>query len=554
MFSAGLAQRHIEAGLPMCQTRYSYICALNADDKFSEFIYKIPLSKEEVEAAERELDKSFENFFYGMETEAKRKFVKDMKATKNITERAHKIIYSEASFELYQEAYEEAMIGIKKRNNKLAAYFLGDNRFNNLENILKYCRAVEKLLYNADRRVLENSIIKLTSWLQWFRSQFIGTSSGKLIDASALIFFSAIGGTGKSELLRAFKGACEDLEITAENFTAQGLTGRWTPSIIKGVDVAVVEDADLTARIGNDVNVDKLNAIIDRGKIDFEQKNKQKEIIQTKLTVIASTNNRFVNRRFSVIPLAEREVSDDMKAPSPEELREAWYDAIYFCPDHNTTFVGVKKMNQRAPGSLSEDMLKIYDIFEHLDNIEPVKSVRGIIRGVIDRDKETPRRREFILQHIRELIKLGVFEKESPESNGALLVSKVRLISRPKFQRYIGAYEESCDESQSCEHIIFKHYIKNMTLNGDIKLKNIEENIKTIENRFEGTKDKGILEKKEKRLNELEEERIKVKQEIERQKELREVIELAKRYEEEQRLAADGSGNQAEGDEKPDTS
>ena len=351
--------------------------------------------------------------------------------------------------------------------------FFQEQKFNSYENCLKFIAAVQKILFNANKSVLRSSIIKLVAFLQFLRSQFYAPE--KLLDKNMLIFFSAIGGTGKTELIQAFKRACDKIGIYNEKFSASGLSGRFTDGNIRKVNVGYIEDMDIRIRIGNDINLDKFNAIIDRGKIDFERKNIDRLPLATSLTLIASTNYRYLNRRFSVIPLNEIEVEKITETiPTTDELTGAWYDAIVYCPDADNVYHHVKTMNQRNTGVLSEDLLRIYDAFnserihtpDEISRLTVTKGTRGVIAYVLGRDSETPRRREFILDQIRTLIANGIIEQISTaKSNNALQVSKLTA-DMVKFEYYIANFDDQeKDENATVEALITELYIAPMTLN-----------------------------------------------------------------------------------------
>lgn len=477
-FPAEFAKRQVANAVPMAQTRLEYIRGLEADEQFRKLFYaeKTPKTQAQIEEEAR---KTVEHLL-GLSDAEKVKYYSDMeKAEKEKGKvlmafaKAQNSLYSKDAYELYREGYELELDEERQKNEKLLKIFFHEQKFNSYENCLKFIAAVQKILFNANKSVLRSSIIKLVAFLQFLRSQFYAPE--KLLDKNMLIFFSAIGGTGKTELIQAFKKACDKIGIYNEKFSASGLSGRFTDGNIRKVNVGYIEDLDIRARIGNDINLDKFNAIIDRDKIDFERKNKDRVQIQTNITLIASTNNRYFNRRFSVIPLSETEVEKITEAiPTTDELTGAWYDAIVYCPDADNVYHHVKTMNQRNMGVLSEDLLRIYDAFnaerihtpDEISRLTVTKGTRGIIAYVLGRDSETPRRREFILDQIRTLIANGIIEQVSTaKSNNALQVSKLTA-DMVKFEHYIANFDDKeKDENATVEALITELYIEPMKLN-----------------------------------------------------------------------------------------
>ena len=275
-FPAEFAKRQVANAVPMAQTRLEYIRGLEADEQFRKLFYaeKTPKTQAQIEEEAR---KTVEHLL-GLSDAEKVTYYSDMeKAEKEKGKvlmafaKAQNSLYSKDAYELYREGYELELDEERQKNEKLLKIFFQEQKFNSYENCLKFIAAVQKILFNANKSVLRSSIIKLVAFLQFLRSQFYAPE--KLLDKNMLIFFSAIGGTGKTELIQAFKRACDKIGIYNEKFSASGLSGRFTDGNIRKVNVGYIEDMDIRIRIGNDINLDKFNAIIDRGKIDFERKN-----------------------------------------------------------------------------------------------------------------------------------------------------------------------------------------------------------------------------------------------------------------------------------------
>ncbi|MDR2427071.1 MAG: hypothetical protein LBD46_07855 [Endomicrobium sp.] len=424
-------------------------------------------------------------------------------------------MFSEISYNLYCDGYEYAQKEMYETNLTEVQKRFNDFKFSKHINFIEsFIKAVHIILYNSDKLYIKDSVIKLVSWVQWFRygltHNFNKVHSQQIITPNALFFFSGIGGTGKGELLKALKNACLELGIAAGNVTTSGLSGKFITSDIKKLQLGIIGEALWQSQRGRDVNIDVINNIIDKIEIDFERKGKQMERLQTNLTIIGGTNNRYLNRRFSLIPFNEIEVNANLKPPEPAKMKQAWIDLITFCPDPKDTWYDVQTMNQKSPQAASEDILSIFDCFYRSGELHFASlSVREIIKKITNKDRESLRDRRFILNALKHLIELKIIKKISPPSNEALIVSKVEIIDNDKFQDIVSQYnpdeareikEGRTSKEKVISDIIFELYVQPIKEKLSNKILTLEIDNQKIESEIQ-TNDKPNTEKILKQLD-----------------------------------------------------
>ncbi|MDR3113367.1 MAG: hypothetical protein LBU09_03230, partial [Endomicrobium sp.] len=263
MYPALFGQKQACENRPMCRSVAGYINALYNDEGFRE---------------------DFEIFEEG----------------KSLSEKKLNSLYSEQAYKRYKERYEETLEDLKIENDLIIQEGFKEYKFNSFESCFKYIKAIKDLLYHASVKTQEDAVIKLTSWIQWFRA---GLSKDRRlkVDSSALFFFSALGGTGKSEILHSLAAACDELGIPTDYLTTADISDKFSPRAIKDANLIIIEDAEFISRLGNDINLHKLNSLIDRSKFTFIEKFKEPETITPNVTIIGATNNRYINRRYSNI-------------------------------------------------------------------------------------------------------------------------------------------------------------------------------------------------------------------------------------------------------------
>jgi hypothetical protein len=389
-----------------------------------------------------------------------------------LSERAMGGMFSDMSYKLYLEGYDYKTKEIYDDKLSIVQNKFKEFKFHTHINFIeRYIKAAQVILYNADKLFIKDSVIKLTSWAQWFRYGLMKENKKrKMITPNALFFFSGIGGTGKGELLKALQTACDNMEIAAGKVTTSGISGKFVTSDVKKFQLGIIGEAMWQSQRGRDVNIDTINNIIDKIEIDYEVKGKQSVSLKTNLTLIGGTNSRYLNRRFSLIPFNELEVSASLAPPNEIEMAEAWEDLINFCPDPNDAYYDVQVMNQKSPQAASEDILGVYDCFFKGGRLHSsVLSVREIIKKITNKDRESIRDRRFILNAVKQLIELKILNKISPPSNEALIVSKVEVINEEKFENFISVYnpdeareikEGRATKEKVISDIIFELYVE----------------------------------------------------------------------------------------------
>ncbi|MDR1196187.1 MAG: hypothetical protein LBL00_06910 [Endomicrobium sp.] len=361
-------------------------------------------------------------------------------------------LFSEQSYKLYREGYEYFSYIQKYENQSALSKKFAEFKFYNAENIDKFIFALCTILYNADIHYIEHSIIKFVSWLQWFRYGFIDKEFQKcFVDPSMLVFYSAIGGTGKGEILRAFSAACSSMGIKTGAPTMSAISNRFVSPMVKDVNAIVIEDIIWGSSGNRDVNLDTVNSIVDRVSIPYERKGKDIDHIQPNLTIIGGTNYWRRNRRYSIIPFNERIISAEVNAPSREELKQAWSDLIEFCPSPEMQYYDVKIMNSKSPKVLSEEILLIYDFFKEHSSIET--STRKIQKYIAGREKEHDRGRGAVREALRFLEKEGAIKILYVPSNKSLDVANIALQSEEKLTEIVAQaeYRESKDGGRNTE-------------------------------------------------------------------------------------------------------
>jgi hypothetical protein len=303
-----------------------------------------------------------------------------------------------------------------------------------------------------------------------------------------------MGGTGKSELLNGFVGACDRLNISHAHLSTQDISDKFSPKAIKEVNAVIIEDAEfIGGKFGNDVNLAKVNALIDRQEITYNQKMVRSEQIRPNLSIIGSTNNRYSNRRYSVIVIRNSEIDlEKHKPPTPVRLVQAWMDAINFCPDPHIKFVSVKTKNQRSPFVVTDNMIKIFNLVNDDDSSFETVGMRKII-DYCTKGSVNPRAENIVKDDVRMLIKLGIANQIKKNPRWGLGVSKIEF-DMFKFRDFIDT-DETDEKSISVadvETAVINNYIKDIVFDSDEELKKIEKEFK----RFSEMKD--VLEKKPK--------------------------------------------------------
>jgi hypothetical protein len=439
---------------PMYDTRYEYMCALEQDDEF--------LDDKVVSLDSHAIGGLFGEFAYNS--------------------------YREGYEYCIKEQYQSDFCALSQKFRE----FKFKKHINFIE---RYVKAVQTILYNADKLYIKDSVVKLTSWVQWFRYVFFADKPKKLITPNALFFFSGIGGTGKSEILSALSDACAELQIPCGYVTTSGISGKFITSDVKRLNLGIISEAMWHSQRGRDVNIDTINNIIDKIEIDFEQKGKQIVRLQTNMTLVGATNSRYLNRRFSIVPFNELEITAELKPPSHTELINAWIDLIKYCPSPDDSYYDVQIMNQKSPQAASEDILSVFDCFYRAGEIHyRVLSVREIIKKITNKDRESIRDRRFILNALKQLIALEILKKNSPPSNDALIVSKVEIIDEEKFENLISQYNP--DEMREAQNSGFSKDKKIADIIFELYVMPIKEKIedKIVELETENLKIKNELE------------------------------------------------------------
>jgi hypothetical protein len=437
LYPALFGKKHVDNGFDMCDNVSEYIEKLFEDDEFK---------------------KDFEGH----------------------DARAHGRLYSEQAYKRYREGYENAKKDIKRENDLMLAEGFKQYNFNSLNDVVKYIRAVKDILYNCRKSKIANSVIRLTSWLQWFR-QGLSPQKDLHIEPSALIFYSAIGGTGKSEIVNAFARACDELGVERDYLSTSDLCTRFAPQALKESNAIIIEEAEFIPKLGLDINLPTINKIIDRQQITYEEKLKKPKPIKTNLSLICTTNNRFYNRRYSFIIINEEELNiEKHKPPSPERLKQAWIEAIKYCPNPLKKFVPIMVNNQKNPFPISDNILKIYDMVENEGDYYE-KGVRAIT-NIITKGAAAPKLSKMILSDIKYLISLGICEKIVRNKNHGLAVSSVRF-NLEKFRDFIDSEPESGDmiAAQDVEEAVIENYVRGQEIASNAEIETLLKNIKDCE-------------------------------------------------------------------------
>lgn len=408
-------------------------------------------------------------------------------------------LYSESSYKRYVEGYEWAVEELTEMNRLLVQDGFSQYQFNSYESILKFIRAIRTILYHASTKTIETSIIKLVTWLQYLRQGLKNDYSIKM-DSSALFFFSSKGGTGKSEVLHAFNEALYELGIKSSYISMEEISDRFTPSAIKENDVLIFEDAQFTKNLGGvDINLSRINTLIDRSTVQYRAMYEKGYPIKTNLTFIGATNNRYRNRRYSLIPIKNEQIDlQKHKPPTPEALKQAWIDAIYNCPDPKYKWLPVKIMNEKNATFISYNVVKIFDLVNDEDDAVLMKEIG--VRSIIDKvTKGTPTDRavEFLLDDIRFLIQEGIATKIEGKKKRGLRVSRIS-IDLEKFRDLmqvedidVEAHGEEVNSSSvniaMVEDVIMRLYVSGNQGFSDEEITNIKEKIKHKKEQIEFT-------------------------------------------------------------------
>ncbi|MDR1196499.1 MAG: hypothetical protein LBL00_08505, partial [Endomicrobium sp.] len=394
-----------------------------------------------------------------LDEDFKKDFIKDG-LLESVNAKTLNQLYSEQSYKRYVEGYEWTIEELKVINDEMLKEGFSKYQFNSVDNCIKYIRAVKDILYHANAAVIEDAVKKLTAWLQGFRLALSQDKSIK-IDATALFFYSPMGGTGKSELLNSFVGACDRMNISHAHLSTQDISDKFSPKAIKEVNAVIIEDAEfIGGKFGNDVNLAKVNALIDRQEITYNQKMMRSEQVRPNLSIIGSTNNRYSNRRYSVIVIRNSEIDlEKHNPPTLARLVHAWMDAITFCPDPHVKFVSVKTKNQRSPFVITDNMIKIFNLVNDDDSSFETVGMRKII-DYCTKGSVNPRAENIVKDDVRMLIKLGIANQVKKNPRWGLGVSKIEF-DMFKFRDFIDT-DETDEKSISVadvETAVINNYI-----------------------------------------------------------------------------------------------
>ena len=398
LFPSELAKEQVAEGKAMCADRYEYIRSMSEFDKISQYKSDYAMSDKDIKSL----------------------------LTKN-------------AFEVYQCGYDYYKRQRRREVDKMLEEEFREYSFNSPKRCEKYIAALETILYNAIPGTVEHSVLKITGWVQWFRNSF--AASKQNIAPTALVFYSSLGGTGKGYIVEAFKEAFAEFDVKVGNVTLAGLCDKFLPEILPDVNVLAVSEADFANRIGHEINNDKLNPIIDRDEFDFARKFRGSRPIRPKHTLIMASNQLHINRRFSIIPIQNRSVSNIVNPPTKEQLKEACIDLIMYCPDPDIAYKDVVEINQNNPQLLTPTMLALYDYFLKSGGEYPTETVRGILKYVYGRNEETTRRHDLAKKEVMKLVGAGVFEQIFVPSNKSFETSSMRA-DMDKFHAYIGEMSE----------------------------------------------------------------------------------------------------------------
>ncbi|MDR1196559.1 MAG: hypothetical protein LBL00_08825, partial [Endomicrobium sp.] len=157
LYPAFFGKKQAEAGGAMSKSVTQYVSALYADEDF------------------------------------KKDFIKDGQLESTDAKTLNHL-YSEQSYKRYVEGYEWTIEELKEINDAMLKEGFSKYQFNSVDNCIKYIRAVKDILYHANAAVIEDTVKKITTWLQGFRLSLAQDKSIK-IDATALFFYSPMGGT-----------------------------------------------------------------------------------------------------------------------------------------------------------------------------------------------------------------------------------------------------------------------------------------------------------------------------------------------------------------------
>lgn len=214
------------------------------------------------------------------------------------------------------------------------------NPFNHKPNRNKFIKSLKKIYPNVDAY---NVGTALTVWRKVIQNIYYNLGvEGLRPQQISMWQYSAIGGTGKSEVLERLRNFAKSKGITVADVCPTNL--RWSGSEYSSSLIGLSQETfPPTSRNDNENTIIKLNNIIDNGKFEVEYKCKDSYYLPSVITLFMNSNKlpfdtntrrygviRFNETPYSKIPVETKEKYFQKR--TTEEWNEIFLDLFESCP------------------------------------------------------------------------------------------------------------------------------------------------------------------------------------------------------------------------------
>lgn len=193
------------------------------------------------------------------------------------------------------------------------------------ENEKLFVEACNHLFYNTNAFTIGDTLTTFRRWCQQVHYNTGDKSAKSAKSGISLYQYSAIGGTGKSEL---GKIACEALRKMGYNTDNNArIVGRWVGNDFSRNIVSVIDEFMPPKGTDRDITVERINNVIDNGLYEVEYKGRQKYTVKSISSLILNSNYLPFDtnaRRYGIIRYNENNIQGYAKLPDFDEQVE-WF-------------------------------------------------------------------------------------------------------------------------------------------------------------------------------------------------------------------------------------
>ena len=336
-----------------------------------------------------------------------------------------------------------------------------------------FIKNVAKLFYNTDAYSVGTTLTNFRIFCQNIHKN-LNTPNSEMADNICLYQYSAIGGTGKSQLSKIAIEALKRLGYEAANAE---IRGRWVGNEFSRLIVAVKDEFMPPKGENKEEFIEKFNPIVSNDYYPVEYKGRDKYFVKSVSSLIINSN--FLpfdtnTRRYGIITYNDFNIIKDNRKPEFEDMVEAFITCLKTVPFNKRWNNPVKTVDTKT----SELVWMARDVLN--DNIDHLTlkdcTIRQFVKSYIALTNSSIKPLALQRDVFQTIIENNI--KPSHRINGNLLYSKYDFEAIADMETNEDEQESNLDNYTDCierTEAAFKMYITDETPTGPKPLRDETE-------------------------------------------------------------------------------